>query len=41
MTDLSKFDEQRLPPKDKFYSALRETDTSDEDYDRARDIWTA
>ena len=39
MTDLSKFDEPRLPPKDKFYSALGETDITDEDYNRARDIW--
>ena len=41
MTDPSKFDEPRLPPKDKFYSALLETDITDEDYDRARDVWTA
>ena len=41
MTDLSKFDEPRLPPKHKFHSALGETDITDEDYDRARDIWTA
>jgi len=41
MTDLSKFYEPRLPPKDKFYSSLRETDITDEDYDRACNIWTA
>ena len=38
MTDKSKFDEPRLPPKDKFYSALTETDITDEDYDRAHDL---
>ena len=41
MTDISKFDEPRLPPKGSFYSALTETDISDEDYDRAHAIWTA
>ena len=41
MTNLSKFDEQHLPPKDKFYSCLQETGVTDEDYDRARNVWTA
>jgi len=41
MTDISKFDEPRLSPKGRFYSALTETDISDEDYERAHDIWTA
>ena len=39
VTDPSKFTETRLPPKDKFYSALNETDITDEDYDRAQQIW--
>ena len=41
MTDPSKFDEPHLPPKDKFYSTLQERDITDEDYDRACDVWTA
>jgi len=41
MTDISKFDEPRLPSKGSFYSTLTETGISDEDYDRAHDIWSA
>ena len=41
MTDSTKFDEPHLSPKDKFYNALQERDITDEDYDRARDVWTA
>ena len=41
MTDRSKFDEQRLPPKEKFYSALSESDITDEEYERALQAWDA
>jgi len=41
MTDPSKFDETRLPSKEMFYNTLTETDITDDDYDRARDAWTA
>jgi len=40
MTDLSKFLEKQLPPKDKFHSALTETDITDDDYRRAQEAWT-
>ena len=34
-----KFRERQLPPKDKFYSRLTQTDISDEEYKRAQKIW--
>ena len=34
-----KFRERQLPPKDKFYSRLTQTDISDEEYERAQKIW--
>ena len=39
MTDRSKFDEQHLPPKEKFYSALSESDITDKEYERALQAW--
>jgi len=39
MTDRSKFDEQQLPPKEKFYSALSESNITDEEYERALQAW--
>jgi len=39
VTDPSKFKETRLPPKDKFYSALNETEITDDDYNRAQEAW--
>jgi len=38
--DRSKFEETTLPPKEKFYNHLIDEDISDEDYERARNIWT-
>ena len=40
MTDRSRFDETKLPPKDKFYSRLTEEDITDEEYERACAIWS-
>ncbi|CAB4020685.1 Hypothetical predicted protein, partial [Paramuricea clavata] len=34
-----KFDERRLPPKEKFYSGLTGEDISDENYERAKKVW--
>ncbi|KAF0735565.1 DNA pol B 2 domain-containing protein, partial [Aphis craccivora] len=35
----SRLDEDRLPRKEDFYSALKETDNEEEDYDHAVDVW--
>jgi len=40
MTDVSVFAETALPPKSAFYNHLSDEDISDEEYDRAREIWT-
>jgi hypothetical protein len=37
---LGRFTETELPPKEKFYNSLKEEDISDEDYQRAKKIWT-
>jgi len=39
VTDSSKFTETCLPPTDKFYSALNETEITDDDYNRAQETW--
>jgi len=39
MTDRSKFDETRLPPIEDFYNTLNDEPLSEEDYQRARQIW--
>ena len=36
---MTKFDETKLPPKDKFYSKLNDCDISDEDYEHAKNVW--
>ena len=40
MTDRSKFDETRLPPIDRFYNDLKDEPLTQQDYDRAQQIWT-
>jgi hypothetical protein len=40
MTGPDKFMETELPPKDKFYSRLTEEDVTDDEYERARAIWS-
>jgi len=40
MTDRSKFDETRLPPIDCFYNDLKDEPLTQQDYDRAQQIWT-
>ena len=37
--DFDKFRERQVPPKEKFYCKLSESNTSDEDYSRAQKIW--
>jgi len=39
MTDRSKFAETCLPPKEKFYSTLNETEITDQEYQRAQEAW--
>jgi len=36
---LDKFGETCLPPKDAFYSSWKEDDISDDDYERAQNVW--
>ena len=38
-TSFSVFSEKRLPPKDSFYSKLKDEDISDEDYERAQQVF--
>ena len=39
MTDRSKFDQTELPSKEDFHDTLNDEPLSDENYQRARDIW--
>ena len=39
MDSLLKFSEEKLPPKEKFFNRLKETQISDEDYDHAQNVW--
>ena len=39
LTDRSKFLERQLPPKEAFYSRLRQESVTDADYDYAQQIW--
>ena len=39
MNSIEKFDETKLPDKDKFYSKLNYCDISDEDYEHAKKVW--
>ena len=39
MSDRSKFEETRLPPKDAFYSSLNESSITDDEYERAHKAW--
>ena len=41
MNSFKKFDECKLPDKGKFYSSLKDKDISDEDYQRAINVWNA
>jgi hypothetical protein len=40
MTGIERFRETELPPKEQFYSRLTGEHISDEDYDRAKQVWT-
>ena len=40
MTDISRFNETQLPPKEAFHSRLNDSDISDEDYDHAERVWS-
>jgi hypothetical protein len=37
---LERFKEIELPPKEKFYDSLKEEEISDDDYERAKNVWT-
>ena len=39
MDSWNKFNERKLPSKDKFYNKLNMSDVSDKDYDHARKVW--
>ena len=39
MNSFKRFDECKIPSKDKFYSSLKDKGISDEDYERAIDVW--
>ncbi len=40
MTDFTKLNVTRLPPKEAFYSQLTDSHISDEDYDHAKKVWS-
>lgn len=39
LTSIDKFKEDKLPPKEAFYSRLNDSELSDADYERAQKIW--
>ena len=39
MSGIEKFSEEKLPPKEEFYSKLNDCGVSDEDYDHAKKVW--
>ena len=39
MTDMRKLEETELPEIEDFYSSLKETNISEEDYQRAKEVW--
>ena len=39
MDSFKKFDETELPSRDKFFSSLRSESISEEDYERAKNVW--
>ena len=41
MDSMERFDEQQLPPKEKFFSTLHDSDITDEDYAHAQNVWMA
>ena len=41
MNSLEQFKENKLPPKESFYSTLTREDISDEDYQHAQKVWEA
>ena len=41
MHSAAKFKETSLPPREKFYSSLCDENISEEDYQRAKDVWAA
>ena len=40
MDSWGRFDECKLPPKEAFYSELTKTHISDQDYERAKTVWS-
>ena len=39
MDSMERFDEQQLPPQEKFFSKLHDSGISDEDYAHAQNVW--
>ena len=39
MNGIKKFSEEKLPPKEEFYSKLNDCNISDEDYNHAKEVW--
>ena len=39
MDSMERFDEEQLPPKEKFFSKLHDSGISDEDYAHAQNVW--
>ena len=39
MDSIEKFEEKELPPKEAFYSKLRQENILDKDYEHARKVW--
>ena len=39
MNGIEKFSEEKLPPKEKFFSKLNDNNISDEDYEHAQKVW--
>ena len=39
MDSMERFEEPQLPPKEKFFSTLHDSDISDEDYAHAKNVW--
>ena len=39
MSGIEKFSEEKLPPKEEFFSKLNDCEVSDEDYNHAQKVW--
>ena len=39
MNSFEKFDDTKLPSKEEFYSLLNDENTTDDDYNHAKNVW--